>query len=100
MERKKKKVPPDERKSDTFVLQNEWFNGSCISGQEGPGRETPASLSSRGLLSPIITTFLGNFSELFLKRFMCTAIMGKLAILTHCERMLLKRGTLLVKTDK
>lgn len=84
----------------TFVLQNEWFHGSCISGQEGPVSETPASLSSRGLLSHIITTFLGNFIELFLKRFMCTAVMGKLAILTHCKRMLLKRETLLVKTDK
>lgn len=66
----------------------------------GSVNEAPANLSSKGLLSHIANTFLGNFIELFLKQFMCTAVMDKLAILTHCERMFLKRETLLVKTNK
>lgn len=66
----------------------------------GPMNETPANLSSKGLPSHITNTFLGNFIELFLKQFMCTAVMDKLAILTHCKRMFLKRETLLVKTNE
>lgn len=62
--------------------------------------ETPARLSSKGFLSHITNTFLRNCIELLLKQFICTAVMGKLAILTHCKRMFLKRETLVVKTEK
>lgn len=113
---RKKKSPPDERLSlvchhiclaEMNGLMGPSFQVSRLGQlmgpwlfQGGPVSKTPASLSSKGPLSHITNTFLGNFIELLLKQFMCTAIMGKLAILTHCKRMFLKRATLLVKTDK
>lgn len=67
--------------------------------QGGPASETPASFSCKGLPRHVTNPYLGNFIELLLKQFMCTAAMGKLAILTHCKRMFLKREALLMKTD-